>query len=86
MSDNAASVKTHFYWCVKNCEQDPLKLKSMILNTEHYKNNHGDCLLTSRCKMDVNHEPFKTIISDSYAELSLRKVLERTLIYTSPGD
>ena len=69
------------------CEQDPLKVKSMILNvTERYSKNHGDCLLTSRCKMDVNHEPFKTIISDSYAELSLRKVLERTLIYTSPGD
>ena len=87
LSDKAASVKTHFYWCMKNCEQDPLKLKSMILNiVEHYKNNHVDCHPSSRCKTDVNYEPSKTIISDSNAELLLRKVLERTLIYKSPGD
>ena len=87
LSDKAASVKTHFYWCMKNCEQDPLKLKSMILNIiEHYKNNHVDCHPSSRCKTDVNYEPSKTIISDSNAELLLRKVLERTLIYKSPGD
>ena len=47
------------------CEQDPLKVKSMILNiTERYYKNHGDCLPPSRCKTDVNHEPFKIIISD----------------------
>ena len=86
MSDKAASVKTHFYWCVKNCEQDPLKLKSMILNIEHYKNNHGDCQPSSRCKTDVNYEPSKTIVSDGHDHLLLRKVLERTLIYKSPGD
>ena len=87
LSDKAASVKTHFYCCMKNCEQDPLKLKSMILNIiEHYKNNHVDCHPSSCCKTDVNYEPSKTIISDSNAELLLRKVLERTLIYKSPGD
>ena len=34
----------------------------------------------------MNYEPSKTIIKDSNAELLLRKVLEKTLIYKSPGD
>ena len=59
----------------------------MILNiSEHYKNNHVACHPSSRCKTDVNYEPSKTIISDSNAELLLRKVLEGMLIYKSPGD
>ena len=72
---------------MKICEQDPLKLKSLILNIiDHSKNNHVDRHPSSRCKTDVNYEPSKTIVSDSNAELLLRKVLERTLIYKSPGD
>ena len=72
---------------MKNCEQDSLKLKSMILNIiEHYKNNHIDCHPSSRCQTDVNYEPSKTIISDSNAELLLHKVLERMPIYKLPGD
>ena len=85
--DKAASVKTDFYWCTKNCEQDPLQLKAMILNiTEHYKNHHGDCHPSSCYKTDANYEPSKTIISDSNAELLLCNVLERMLIYKLPRD
>jgi ribosomal protein L33 len=40
LSDKAGSVKTHVYWSMKNCEQDPEKLKLNILNiTQHYQNN-----------------------------------------------
>ena len=70
------------------------KLRARPSETEIYdlkhhwtcKNNHGDCHPSSRCKTDVNYEPSKTIIKDSNAELLLRKVLEKTLIYKSPGD
>ena len=57
-----------------------------IYDLKHYKNNHGDCQPSSRCKTDVNYEPSKTIVSDGHDHLLLRKVLERTLIYKSPGD
>ena len=82
MSDKAASLKTHFYWCMKNSETE-------IYDVKHHwtcNNNHGDCHPSSRCKTDVNYKPSKTIISDGHDQLLLRKVLERTLIYKSPGD
>ena len=32
------STKTHLYYCMKNCEQSPVKLSSSIMNiVEHYK-------------------------------------------------
>ena len=72
---------------MKNCQQQPLKLKQLILNIiEHYKNNHTDCHPTSRCRTDPNYEPSKVVIDDSKAELLLRQALERTLIYRCPQD
>jgi hypothetical protein len=87
LSDKAGSVKTHVYWSMKNCEQDPEKLKLNILNiTQHYQNNHQYCHETSRCKTDKNYIPSKTKICDPKAETLLGQALMNTQIYKSPQD
>ena len=87
LADKAASIKTHFYFCMKNCQENALTLRSMILNIiEHYKNNHTSCAPDSRCKTDTNYEPSKITITDSTAESLLRQALMKTTIYKSPYD
>ncbi|XP_070190600.1 uncharacterized protein [Littorina saxatilis] len=87
LSDKAASIKTHMYWSMKNCEDDPTKLQAMIINIiQHYKGNHHDCHTTSRCKTDPQYEPSKLPITDPKAELLLRQALERTVIFKNPLD
>ena len=87
LSDKAGSVKTHVYWSMKNCEQDPEKLKLNILNiTQHFQNNHQYCHETSRCKTDKNYIPSKTKNCDPKAEALLGQALMNTQIYKSPRD
>lgn len=87
LSDKAASIKTHLYWAMKNCNQDPVKLKLSLLNiVEHYKNNHEHCSEVSRCKTDLNYEPTKYVIKDSKAEMLLGRALMNTQVYKSPTD
>ena len=87
LSDKAASIKTHLYWAMKNCDRDPVKLKLSILNIkEHYKNNHEHCFEQSRCKTDSNYEPSKYIIKDPKAEMLLGRALMNTQVYKSPLD
>ena len=41
LSDKAGSIRTHIYFCLKNCDGDPQKLKSSIDNNiPHYKRIH----------------------------------------------
>ena len=41
LEDKVESVATHFHWAIRNCHQNPLELKELLLNVvEHYKNNH----------------------------------------------
>ena len=87
LSDKAASVRTHVYWSMKNCQQNAETLKRNIINiTNHYKNMHDQCHATSRCKTDPNYEPSKIIIDDPKAELLLQQALQKTLVYRNPGD
>jgi len=38
--DKVESVATHFHWAIRNCHQNPLELKELLLNVvEYYKNN-----------------------------------------------
>ncbi|CAG2237867.1 unnamed protein product [Mytilus edulis] len=87
LSDKAASIKTHLYWAMKNCNKDPVKLKLSLLNiVEHYKNNHEHCSELSRCKTDSNYEPTKYLIKDPKAEMLLGRALMNTQVYKSPTD
>ena len=87
LADKAGSIKTHLYWAMKNCDQDPHKLQSSILNiVEHYKNCHEHCNDQSRCKTDSNYEPSKYVIKDPKAEMLLVQALKHTQVYKSPLD
>ncbi|CAC5389907.1 unnamed protein product [Mytilus coruscus] len=89
LSDKAASIKTHLYRAMKNCNKDPVKLKLSLLNiVEHYKNNHEHCSELSRCKTDSNsnYEPTKYLIKDPKAEMLLGRALMNTQVYKSPTD
>ncbi|CAC5406120.1 unnamed protein product [Mytilus coruscus] len=87
LSDKAASIKTHLYWAMKNCNKDPVKLKLSLLNiVEHYKNNHEHCSKSSSCKTDSNYEPTKYLIKDPKAEMLLGRALMNTQVYKSPTD
>lgn len=51
LDDKVEPISTHFHWAIRNCDEDPEKLKSLLLNiVEHYKNNHQACHGSSRCK------------------------------------
>ncbi|XP_076437044.1 uncharacterized protein LOC143276438 [Babylonia areolata] len=87
LSDKAGSIKTHFYWAMKNCDGNAEKLKAMIINiVDHYKGHHTNCSPTSRCHTDPNYEPSKCVIDDPKAELLLRQALQKTLIYKTAHD
>lgn len=87
LSDKAGSIKTHLYWAMKNCDQDPEKLKLSLLNiVNHYKDEHEHCSETSRCKTDPNYEPSKCVITDPKAEMLLGRALMNTQVYKSPMD
>ena len=87
LSDKAASIKTHTFWAMKNCDENPETLRASISNiTDHYKDNHSKCHPTSRCKLDDAYEPSKVIITDPIAERLLRHALEKTIVYKSAQD
>lgn len=51
LDDKVEPISTHFHWAIRNCDEDPEKMKSLLLNiVEHYKNNHQACHGSSRCK------------------------------------
>lgn len=50
LDDKVEPISTHFHWAIRNCDEDPEKLKSLLNIVEHYKNNHQACHGSSRCK------------------------------------
>ena len=81
-SDKAASIKTHVYFTMKNCNHDPERLRSGLLNiVEHYKNNHSHCSPTSRCKTNVNYISSKLPLTDVKAEAALFAFMKRLRVY-----
>ncbi len=78
LSDKAASIKTHIYWSMKNCEANEDKLQKSILNlVEHYKGNHQDCHVNSRCQADPHYIASKIPLEDPIAEELLTKFLKK---------
>lgn len=86
LSDKAASIKTHVYWCMKNCKGNYTKLRKSILNlVKHYQGNHLNCFETSRCRgSDANlspYEPSKCEITAKEAENILINFLKKLPVY-----
>ena len=87
LADKAASIKTHIYWTMKNCAQNPDKLRENILNIiNHYKDDHTKCHETSRCKTDTDYEMSKVKIDDPKAEQILERGLKRIQVYKTAED
>lgn len=69
LDDKVEPISTHFHWAIRNCEEDPEKLKSLLLNiVEHYKNNHQACHGSSKCKKDPNYEISRKALTDPRAD------------------
>ncbi|CAC5424311.1 unnamed protein product [Mytilus coruscus] len=87
LSDKVEPVSTHIHWAIRNCNNDPEKLKSSFLNVvDHYKNRHLSCDPSSRCKYDKNYEPSRIVLTDPVAEKLLLGVLLNSNIFKYPQD
>ncbi|CAC5422464.1 unnamed protein product [Mytilus coruscus] len=87
LSDKAEPVSTHIHWAIRNCINDPEKLKLSILNVvDHYKNRHLSCDPSSRCRYDEIYEPSRTVLTDPVAEKLLLGVLLNSNISKYPKD
>lgn len=85
--DKVDPVATHCHWALRNCEQNPEKLKKLLINiVEHYKNNHSECHSSSRCKTDNNYEPSRLVIVDKFTEKLLLGVITSSNLYKYPED
>lgn len=85
--DKIEPVATHCHWALRNCEQNPEKLKKLLVNiVEHYKNNHSECHHSSRCKKDKNYEPSRLVIADKFSEKLLLGVITGSNLYKYPED
>ena len=76
LADKVEQIATHISWSVRNCDENPQKLKESLDNViEHYCNNHANCHNTSRCKRDSNYEPSRIVITNGKAKNMLENVI-----------
>lgn len=82
LSDKAASIKTHIYYTMKNCNGDADKLRNGIDNiVHHYQGCHDNCPAESRCRTDNPYIPSKQQLTDPVAVHLLTNFLQKTVIY-----
>ena len=87
LSDKEEPIVTHFHWSIRNCEGNPVLLKSRLSNIpSHYRHERSACASSSRCRSDPNYEPSRWVITDPNAEKLLRNAIEGSVIYKSPED
>lgn len=64
--DKFEPVATHSPWALRNCEQNPDKLKKLWINiVNHFTNIHPKCQISSRCKTNNNYEQSILVIVDN---------------------
>lgn len=84
--DKVEPVATHFHWAIRNCEENPPKLQSLLLNiVQHYKTimDHA----TSRCRKYPNYEISLKVITNPQAEKKLFIcVIKNSVIFKTPQD
>jgi hypothetical protein len=81
LSDKRKSTKVHLYYCMKNNDESPEKLRINILNiVKHYQNQHDQCSADSHCQQP-GYEPTKVLLTDPATIHAYEKMLKETLIY-----
>lgn len=58
----------------------------MLNIVQHYKNNHGSCHSTSRCRKDPNYESSRKVLTNPQAEKLLLGVIKNSVIFKNPQD
>lgn len=87
LDDKVEPVATHFHWAIRNWEENPPKIQSLLLNiVQHYKNDHGSCHSTSRCRKDPYYEISRKVITNPQAEKILIGVIKNSVILKNPQD
>ena len=87
LSDKAASIKTHCYYAMKNCNRQPDILRALLENiVQHYKGDHQNCLAESRCKTDEYYISTKDTITDANAEKILLQAIKGLQVYKNASD
>ena len=87
LSDKIEPVATHIHWAVRNCNQEPKKLRELIETiVPHYQNDHTKCHHDSRCRKDENYEPSRIVITSKMASKLLEKAIKDSVIYKYPED
>lgn len=84
LSDKTRAVKTHCYWAMLNCQQDPQKIKDALDNIiPHYQGQHNNCSDNSRCK-GPHYIPSRNQITDPAAANLLRETIRSLYLYKHP--
>lgn len=79
--DKPHAIRTHAYYAMANCNENPETLRSMIMNSiEHYKGNHDACSPVSRCKTEAGYQSRRRVIMDPEAERMLRAALTKCIL------
>lgn len=85
LADKATGIKTHTYWCMKNCDGSPDQLQQSLDNiVHHYQHQHDKCDATSRCKHQLGYVPSRLIITEPKAVELLQKCIHSLQIYKQP--
>ncbi|XP_070559392.1 uncharacterized protein [Ptychodera flava] len=98
LSDKGASIKTHFYWCMKhaktymretghdtNTREEACQILRQRLDNivNHYQGNHGECHPTSGCRSG-SYEPTWRLIRSPVAVRLLSNFIRSSVVYKQP--
>jgi len=87
LDDKLIAVSKHAHWATIDSHGDVQALTSKLDTIiPHYKNNHLNCIPTSRCRTDPHYQSSCNQITDPIAEQLLHKALASSLIYKNPAD
>ena len=82
LEDKPHAVRTHAYHSLINCEQDPNKLRALLINcVQHYRGNHTACNPQSRCRRQADYEPRHQMLQEDISVSLLTKAIEDSIIF-----
>ena len=87
LSDKVHTIRKHVQFAIGKCDHDADILREKVDNIVYnYKNIHERCSVKSRCRVDVNNEPSKLILTSPVAEKLLIAALQQIVVYKSQQD
>ncbi|KAL5483752.1 hypothetical protein EMCRGX_G020164 [Ephydatia muelleri] len=85
LSDKARTTNVHLYWCMRNCDGDPDRLRAMIMNiSKHFQGCHLSCHSESPCQQPGYH-PKRKVLTMPTAIQAYENALKKILIYCCAG-